>query len=40
MSGRLLVVGSVNHDLVFAVERLPAAGETVLGAELVERGGG
>jgi ribokinase len=40
MSGRLLVVGSVNHDLVVAVERLPAPGETVLGAELVERDGG
>ncbi|HZB74639.1 MAG TPA: PfkB family carbohydrate kinase [Solirubrobacteraceae bacterium] len=40
MSGRLLVVGSLNHDLVVAVERLPGAGETVLGGELVERDGG
>ena len=40
MTGRLLVVGSLNHDLVVAVERLPGAGETVLGAELVERDGG
>ena len=40
MSGRLLVVGSVNHDLVVAVERLPAPGETVLGAELEEHEGG
>ena len=40
MSGRLLVVGSVNHDMVVTVERLPAPGETVLGAELVERDGG
>jgi ribokinase len=40
MTGRLLVVGSLNHDLVVAVERLPGAGETVLGADLVERDGG
>ena len=48
MSGRLLVVGSVNHDLVVAVERLPAPGETVLGGRAGgarrgqgrERGGG
>ena len=40
MNGRLLVVGALNHDLVVAVERLPGAGETVLGGELVERDGG
>ena len=40
MTGRLLVVGSLNHDLVVAVEELPGPGETVLGAELVERDGG
>ena len=31
MSGRVIVVGSVNVDLVVAVERLPAPGETVIG---------
>jgi len=40
VSGRLLVVGSINHDLVVTLENLPRAGETVLGADLVERDGG
>jgi ribokinase len=40
MSGGLLVVGSLNHDLVVAVERLPGPGETVLGGELAEHDGG
>ncbi len=40
MSGRLLVVGSINHDLVVTLDDLPRAGETVLGAQLVERDGG
>ena len=40
MSGRLLVVGSLNLDLIVTVERLPRPGETVLGADLVERDGG
>jgi len=31
MSGRVLVVGSVNVDLVVQTERLPQPGETVLG---------
>ena len=31
MSGRVLVVGSVNVDLVVRAERLPEPGETVLG---------
>ena len=31
MSGRVLVVGSVNVDLVVRTERLPQPGETVLG---------
>ncbi len=38
--GGLLVVGSINHDLVVAVERLPGPGETVLGGELAEHDGG
>jgi len=37
---RLLVVGSYNRDLSFAMDRIPAAGETVLGAKLVEGPGG
>ncbi|MFI6062649.1 ribokinase [Streptomyces sp. NPDC051286] len=36
----LLVVGSANADLVIGVERRPAAGETVLGSELVVHPGG
>jgi len=40
MTGRLLVVGSINHDLVVTVDELPGPGETALGAELVERDGG
>ena len=31
MSRRVIVVGSVNIDLVVQADRLPAAGETVLG---------
>ena len=31
MTGRVVVVGSVNVDLVVSVERLPARGETVVG---------
>ena len=33
---RVVVVGSVNLDAVMHVGRLPAAGETVIGAELAE----
>ncbi|GAA3068309.1 ribokinase [Streptomyces glomeratus] len=36
----LLVVGSANADLVIGVERRPAAGETVLGSDLVVHPGG
>ncbi|MGR8007216.1 ribokinase [Streptomyces hypolithicus] len=36
----LLVVGSANADLVIAVERRPAPGETVLGSDLVVHPGG
>jgi len=36
----LLVVGSANADLVVAVERRPAAGETVLGSDLAVHPGG
>ena len=36
----LLVVGSANADLVVAVERRPAAGETVLGSDLATHPGG
>lgn len=31
MSGRVIVVGSVNVDQVITVDRMPAAGETVTG---------
>lgn len=37
---RLLVVGSYNRDLSFAMARMPVGGETVLGASLVEGPGG
>ena len=35
MSGRVIVVGSVNVDLVAHAERLPAAGETVTGGDVL-----
>jgi ribokinase len=37
---RVVVVGSVNVDLVVAVEQLPAAGETVTGGRFAQHGGG
>jgi ribokinase len=40
MTGRVIVVGSVNIDLVAAVERLPAPGETVTGGRLAQHHGG
>ena len=40
MSGRVIVVGSVNVDLVAHVERLPAPGETVTGATFARHHGG
>ena len=40
MAGPLLVIGSVNYDLIFRHPRLPRAGETIAGAELFESCGG
>ena len=40
MTGPLLVIGSVNYDLIFRHARLPQAGETISGAELFESCGG
>ena len=40
MSGRVIVVGSVNIDLVAAADRLPAPGETVTGARYSQHHGG
>jgi ribokinase len=37
---RIVVVGSSNTDLIVQTERLPAAGETVLGGHLVTAAGG
>jgi ribokinase len=39
-AGHVVVVGSVNADLVVRVPRLPRPGETVLGDEFEEHGGG
>ena len=39
-SSPLLVIGSVNYDLIFRHRRLPRAGETLTGAELFESCGG
>jgi ribokinase len=38
--GSVLVVGSVNADLVVVVERLPQPGETVTGGRFARHGGG
>ena len=40
MSARVIVVGSINVDLVVAVERLPLPGETVLGGTYARYFGG
>lgn len=40
MTGQVIVVGSVNVDLVATAERLPAAGETVIGARFAQHHGG
>ena len=40
MSGRVIVVGSVNVDLVARSDKLPAPGETVTGATYAEHDGG
>jgi ribokinase len=37
---RVVVVGSINVDLVVVTERLPAAGETVTGGRFASHGGG
>ena len=39
-AGAVLVVGSVNADLVVGVDRRPGAGETVLGSDLATHPGG
>lgn len=40
MAARVVVVGSINMDLVVSTERLPNAGETILGSGLQRFGGG
>jgi ribokinase len=40
MSGRVIVVGSINVDLVVAVDRLPGPGETVVGGRFERHDGG
>lgn len=40
MNGRVIVVGSVNVDLVVTTERLPAPGETVIGGHFERHPGG
>ncbi len=40
MTGRVVVVGSVNVDLVVAIERLPLPGETVTGGRFARHHGG
>jgi ribokinase len=40
MSSRVIVVGSVNIDLVATVDRLPAPGETVTGGRFAQHHGG
>lgn len=40
MSGRVLVIGAVNVDLVVVADRLPGPGETVVGPTVTRHGGG
>ena len=40
MTGRVIVVGSVNVDLVVTVDRLPGPGETVIGGRYARHHGG
>ncbi len=40
MTERVIVVGSVNIDLVATVDRLPAPGETVTGGRFAQHHGG
>jgi ribokinase len=40
VSGRVIVVGSINVDLVVTVERLPGPGETVIGGRHARHHGG
>ncbi|MGE3271771.1 MAG: ribokinase [Chloroflexota bacterium] len=40
MAARVVVVGSINMDLVVSTERLPNAGETILGNDFQRFGGG
>lgn len=40
MTGRVIVVGSVNVDFVVTTERLPAPGETVIGGRFARHHGG
>jgi ribokinase len=40
MPGSVVVVGSINVDLVVTLDRLPAPGETVIGGSFARHGGG
>src|SRR4051794_32185369 len=40
MPGTVVVVGSINADLVVTVDRLPVPGETVIGGRFARHGGG
>ena len=40
MTGRVIVVGSVNIDLVVTIDRLPGPGETVIGGRFARHHGG
>src|SRR4051794_41606385 len=40
MPGSVVVVGSINVDVVVTLDRLPAPGETVIGGRFARHGGG